>query len=141
MFSEIYEIRNIKEQENALMERKKELSKPLLEDPSFIMEIYEWFNEINEVRDCSSRKNSLNTRKKFIFIIMYLYCPASLAGGIIKRGLRKSVCKVLNMHPSSISHNCTSVSFLYQRYSDFRDSVDYIYARIVERLKDKELIK
>ena len=46
MFSEIAEIKSIREQKSKLSEREKELTEPTLTDLNMIETLYGWFQEI-----------------------------------------------------------------------------------------------
>ena len=46
MFSEIAEIKSIREQKSKLSEREKELTEPILTDLDMIGMLYRWFQEI-----------------------------------------------------------------------------------------------
>lgn len=136
-FSSIVELRSIRDQKSKLSERETELSLPLLTDISLIPEIYLWFNEFAPVS-----KDAVLQRKKFLFIILFLFAPSVLAGGRLPNGIRAEISKVFpGVSPCVISNNITDVSFIYQQYKDFRQDIEYLYNRILERLKFKELIK
>ena len=82
-------------------------------------------------------------RKKFIFIILYLYSPSSLAGDKMASGLRNELSNVLGIQAkSTISNNCADLVFLYQyNYMNFRNDVEFIYNKILSWLKIYGLIK
>lgn len=136
MFSEIAEIKSIREQKSRLSERERELTKPTLTDLEMIGTLYEWFKEILESRDCPGRVESVTQRKKFIFIILFLYSPSALAGGKMKNGLRDKLAEVLGVNAqTAISDNRNGLLFSYGLYRYFRQDVDWIYGGILERLK------
>ncbi|RHT78644.1 hypothetical protein DW736_18185, partial [Coprobacillus sp. AM28-15LB] len=92
-------------------------------------------------RGCAPNIDSVTQRKKFIFIILYLFSPSSLAGGKMASGLRPEIAKVLGVQSEcTISDNCADVVFLYQNYGDFSGDIEYLYTEIVNRLKFKGLI-
>ena len=141
-FSTILELKAIREQKSRLSERESELSTPLLEDLGLIPELYKWFAEILSGMDFPPSLESVTQRKKFLFIILFLYCPSVLAGDRMPNGVRKALEDVFsNISPSRISHNIEDVTFSYQIYKDFRKDVDYLYAEVINRLRVKELIK
>ena len=80
MFSEIAEIKSIREQKSKLSEREKELTEPILTDLDMIGTLYRWFQEIISQKE-TFRLGNVTQRKKFIFIILFLYSPSTLAGG------------------------------------------------------------
>lgn len=135
MFSKISELKTIREEKAKLSVREAELSKPKLTDLAMIATLYEWFKEILAGRDCAPRAESVIQRKKFIFIVLYLYSPSALAGGKMAQGVRKRISKVLGLGAASaVSDNVASVLFFYNQYLDFHRDVDWIYAKILERM-------
>ena len=90
MFSEIAEIKSIREQKSKLSEREKELTEPILTDLDMIGTLYRWFQEIISQKE-TFRLGNVTQRKKFIFIILFLYSPSTLAGGKMMNGLRNKL--------------------------------------------------
>lgn len=135
MFSEIVEIKSIREQKSKLSEREKELTEPTLTDLNMIGTLYGWFQEIISQKEMF-RVGNVTQRKKFIFIILFLYSPSTLAGGKMKNGLRDKLAEVLGVNAqTTISNNRNNLVFSYQLYKYFRQDVDWIYGEIQERLK------
>ena len=135
MFSEIAEIKSIREQKSKLSEREKELTEPTLTDLNMIETLYGWFQEIISQKEMF-RLGNVTQRKKFIFIILFLYSPSTLAGGKMKNGLRNKLAEVLGVSAqTAISDNRNNLVFSYQLYKYFRRDVDWIYGEILERLK------
>ena len=117
------------------------LTAPILKDKSLIHEIYKIFIELLNERGCPPNIDSVTQRKKFIFIILYLFSPSSLAGGKMTAGLREEMSRVLGIQSkSTISDNCADVVFLYQNYGDFSEDIEHIYTEILNRLRIKGLI-
>ena len=126
-FNKIIRLKKIRIEKSELSEEENILTSPILKDKSLIHEIYKIF--------------VVTQRKKFIFIILYLFSPSSLAGGKMTAGLREEMSRVLGVQSkSTISDNCTDVVFLYQNYGDFSGDIEYLYTEIVNRLKFKGLI-
>lgn len=141
-FSSIMELKAIREQKSRLSERENELSSPILTDFGLIPEVYSWFKEILSERSCPPDIESVTQRKKFLFIILFLFAPSVLAGGRLPNGIRAEIAHVFpDVSPCVISNNIADVAFIYQQYKDFRQEIEYLYSRIVEQLKIKELIK
>lgn len=139
-FSAVAELKSIREQKSRLSEREQELAKPLLSDLALVPVIYEWFKEILANQDFCPRIDSPHQRKKFIFIILFLFSPSTLAGGRVPNKIREELSKVVCCYPSYISHNIENVLFMFQQYKDFRQEIDYLYTEIINRLKVKGLI-
>ena len=139
MFSEIAEIKSIREQKSKLSEREKELTEPILTDLDMIGMLYRWFQEIISQKEIF-RSGNVTQRKKFIFIILFLYSPSTLAGGKMKNGLRDKLAEVLGVNAqTTISNNCNNLVFSYQLYKYFRQDVDWIYGEMMERIKPEEV--
>ena len=138
-FSSIAELKAIREQKSRLTERDNELSFPELKDLSLIPKIYGWFKEILAGRDCSPNPESVTQRKKFLFIVLFLFTPSTLAGGRLPNGVRSALAEVLpEVSPCVISNNIADILFIYQNYKDFRSDIEYIYTEIIKRIKQKE---
>ena len=58
MFSEIAEIKSIREQKSKLSEREKELTEPILTDLDMIGMLYRWFQEIISQKEIFNERNS-----------------------------------------------------------------------------------
>lgn len=139
-FSTISELKSIREQKSRLSERENELSEPKLTDIKLIAVVYELFNKILSEMDFVPRIDSPHQRKKFIFIILFLYSPGTLAGGRVSSKIREELANVMLCHPSYISHNIENVLFLFHQYKDFRQDISYLYTEILNRLRFKGLI-
>lgn len=140
-FSSIIELRTIREQKSRLSERENELSSPILSDIYLLPEVYSLFCDTLEERDCAPKIDSVYQRKKFLFISLFLFAPSVLAGGRLPNGIRAELSKIFpDVSPCVISNNISDVVFIYQQYKDFRQDIDYLYAEIVKRLRDKGLI-
>lgn len=133
MFSKIAEIKSIREDISRLSERETELTKPILTDLSFIETLYEWFKEI--VSSGPKRYRSIQ-QKEFIFIILFMYSPGTLAGGKMKSGLREELGKSIGVKTASaISNKINEIVFMYKLYKYFRSDLNRIYTEILNRIK------
>lgn len=134
MFSNIFELKSIREQKYRLSERESEIAKPVLTDLGMIDTLYEWFKEI-ALEGKELPKGNASQRKKFIFIILYLYSPTTLAGGKMRAGLREKLAEVFPIKEKSVvSNNTNNLVFSYQLYKYFRQDVERIYKEIILRL-------
>ena len=134
-FAIISELKSVREERVRLSAKEQELSEPMLDDYSLVGEIYEWFQEILSERALPPRADSPLQRKKFIFIILFLYSPKTLAGDKMRIGLRDKIAEVTGCTRTLISHNCEDVSFFYQQYKCHREDIDFLYVEIMNRLK------
>lgn len=140
-FDRIIRLKKIRIKKSELSEEENAISMPILSDKSLIYEIYQIFAEILNERDCPPCLENVTQRKKFIFIILYLFSPSTLAGGKTVYGIRGEIAKIVGIQSeSTISNNCEDVVFLYQNYDDFSEDIEYLYTEIINRLKFKGLI-
>lgn len=141
MFSEIAEIKSIREQKSKLSEREAELTAPILTDLNMIGTLYEWYKELLSDQVCPGRVESANQRKKFIFIVLFLFAPSVLAGGRMPNGLRDKIAEAINLKDITfISHNIETIVFLHQNDKYFRKDIEWMYIEIMKRIKIKGLI-
>lgn len=134
-FSSIVELRAIREEKSRLSERESELAQPMLTNLDMIPIVFGWFEGL-AVR-LPKRNKSILT-KEFIFIILFLYSPGTLAGGKMKGGVRKALGEVLGIvGKSSISDKIGIVTFYYRTYKYFRQDLNIIYPAIVEKLRQQ----
>ncbi len=134
----ISELRNLRTQKSILSEKERELSSHILTDYSLIGEIYGLFNDILKESVCSPIPDSPMQRKKFLFIILFLYSPRTLAGGKMHSGMRKALEVIYpNIKPNTISGYVSDIVFLYSQYKSYRKEIDGLYAKIIEKLKDE----
>lgn len=140
-FNKIIRLKKIRIEKSELSEEENTLTSPILKDKSLIHEIYKIFVELLNERGCPPNIDSVTQRKKFIFIILYLFSPSTLAGGKMIAGLRPELANVLGIQSEcTISDNCSDIVFLYQNYGVFRGDIEYLYTEIVNRLRIKGLI-
>lgn len=140
-FDRIIRLKKIRIEKSELSEEESILTAPILTDKGLISEIYKIFVDLLNERGCPPNIDSVTQRKKFIFIILYLFSPSSLAGGKTIHGVRREIARVFGVQSEcTISNNCEDVVFLYQNYSDFCSDIEYFYTEIINRLKVKGLI-
>lgn len=136
MFDKITELRSLREQRVKLREREAELSVALVTDVDLIPVIYGWFAQIHADRAFPRRLESVYCRKQFIFIVLFLYAPGTLAGGRMPNGLRDRIARACCLNDVTfISHNIENIVFQYRNYKDFRSDVHCIYTEVLSRLE------
>ncbi|MCS2244557.1 hypothetical protein AAAY27_17515 [Bacteroides thetaiotaomicron] len=140
-FSIIEQIKLVKEKKEKLSRIEQNLSSPILTDKSLIPEIYELFKRVLSEQDFSPMPESPHQRKKFVFVILFLYSPKTLAGYHSPRGLRDAIAKAIGLRDVTfISNNIETVAFLSQNDKYFKEDIEYLYTEIITRLKIKGLI-
>ncbi len=140
-FSIIEQRKLVKEKKEKLSRIEQNLSSPILTDKSLIPEIYELFKRVLSEQDFSPMPESPHQRKKFVFVILFLYSPKTLAGYHSPRGLRDAIAKAIGLRDVTfISNNIETVAFLSQNDKYFKEDIEYLYTEIITRLKIKGLI-
>lgn len=140
-FSIIEQIKLVKEKKEKLSRIEQNLSSPILTDKSLIPEIYELFKRVLSEQDFSPMPESPHQRKKFVFVILFLYSPKTLAGYHSPRGLRDAIAKAIGLRDVTfISNNIETVAFLSRNDKYFKEDIEYLYTEIITRLKIKGLI-
>lgn len=141
-FDKIIRIRKIRSVKSDLSKEENILTRPVLSDKKLIPKIYNVFTSLISDRECKPATNTVIQRKKFIFIVLYLYSPSSLAGDKMAPGLRDELSNVLGVQAkSTISNNCANLVFLYQNYTSFRKDVEYLCNKIISWLKSHESVE
>lgn len=141
-FDKIIRIRKIRSVKSDLSKEENALARPVLSDKKLIPEIHKVFTSLIVERGCKPATNTVIQRKKFIFIVLYLYSPSSLAGDKMAPGLRDELSNVLGVQAkSTISNNCANLVFLYLNYMDFRKDVELLCNKILSWLKSHGLIE
>lgn len=141
MFNKILSIQEIKQKKEAVLQSEKQICSPVLTDYSLIPLIYQWFRDFMDSRDCPPAPDSVSQRKKFIFVILYLYAPASILGYKMPNGLRAQIAQTLGVRKHcSVSMYCEDLIFLSRHYKDFRNDIQDVYLFICDRLAAARLI-
>ncbi|WP_148296587.1 hypothetical protein [Phocaeicola paurosaccharolyticus] len=139
-FSIISSLKSIKEERECLYQAEKKLSTPILRDMSLIPELYSYYRKLYPIPGGRQRISLYN--KYFVFSIIYLYSPNTLAGNQIKNGLREKIAETVGINNGTrISQLCANLAFDYETYKDFRDTMDNVYNELTSWLRAKELIK
>lgn len=132
-FSIISEIKSIREDIARLSSLESELTRPTLSDLSLIPTIYDWVIEAAKLLP-KRRKSILD--KEFIFIVLFLYSPGTLAGSKIKLGVRKQIADSLGLNScTAVSNKCDLIVFMYKTYKYFREDLSFIYSKIMENIQ------
>lgn len=124
-------IKQLVSERDELQSQIDELSAPMLTDVDLIPALYDVFCKTFENL---KHKGGSYHRKKFLFVVLYLYCPAALVGERMMIGLRKRIANVFGINSySTISDNCAGISILYN-CPDFRKHVNIFYDAALEYL-------
>lgn len=140
-FSIVSELKDIREQKLRLSQEEARLSRPKLTDLTLIPTLFSWFCEYSGYHGLPEKQVRVKFYQKFIFIILFLYSPGTLAGKKIAEGIRGVLAEVFGFKsPTGVSNLSVDVVFLYDNYKEYRADVDYLYGRIMDRLEVDGLI-
>lgn len=136
IFSKVVRLKTLRAEKSRLSEEETDLSKPVLEDRSLISGIYQEFESLLGVEDSERKISRVYRRRMFILIILYLYDPSSLAGGKLLSGLRDEISRVLGVSSAcTVSNNSADVVFMYQNCKEFREGVDSLFSKLMDRVE------
>lgn len=109
--------------------RMEVLAQPPVADMSRLHDVYDVYLRVLDRRNKGGYRHDIYERKKFLMAALYLFSPASLAGGKMLVGLRSRLAEILGVrNHATISENASGVMVLYHGYRDFRRDVDAIIA-------------
>ncbi|MCQ2257857.1 MAG: hypothetical protein MJZ41_07690 [Bacteroidaceae bacterium] len=116
----IHKIKYLREQKAYFAKKEYEQSRPIEFDQD---KIPNYFSRFNKVSNPSNKDNV----KMFVFLMFYIYSPASCVGRGVKCGLRKNIAKLLHISNSAVSQQFSDAKVLYEKHTGFRLETDRIY--------------
>lgn len=126
-------IKVLYKQNDAIRESIAESEQPILKDWGLIPDMHRYFVEY--MTSIGASPVDFTKRRQFVFVVLYLFAPRTLAGCKMPVGLRDRICSVLNLHArSSLSNQIRDLLFYYSEYRDFRRDTDDLYAYISDRI-------
>lgn len=126
-------IKRVKAEIESVQESMNELGAPILSDWALLPVLFKLFRETFSKRHIYS---DVDHRRKFIFVVLYLYCPASLVGERMPMGFRKALADTLGLNAATtISDNSAGLMVMYRSYPDFRRDVDLFYEKVMLHLE------
>ncbi len=125
-------LKQLKDEIKEVCSTMEELSDPTLTDWNLLPKLYQEFQEMFSHRHIDQ---SIYHRQKFLFVILYLFCPSALAGERMPMGFRKKLASLLGLNASTtISDNCSGLTILYNSYLDFRKDTNLFYGKVMSVL-------
>lgn len=136
-FGRILAMKRLHDSYHALSERLEEMSQPILSDWNTIPELYELFKRVFANRP---QNNQVYQRQKFLFTILYLFCPDVLVEEKMPRGLRPILARIFHLKSGTpISDNCSGLLILYKTYIDFPRDVEIFYNAVMDYIPHDDL--
>ncbi len=131
----VSKLQEVRKKMYELSELIDKLGDPILSDLDLLPKIYEIYTQLYARRGFAEGAKYVYNRKKFIFVVLYLYCPKALAGERMRTGLRKEISKLFNLGSSTpISDNSAGLMSQYYAYADFQTDVEILLDDIFEEL-------
>lgn len=131
----IMRLRTIKMEKSRLSEEEQKLSNPMMKDMSDIPTILTYCREAYKDIHRTSVPRRPRERRIYIFILLFLFSPQTLAGGKMGSGIRESIAKAMEIESSNVSHYHSDIWFYYNVYEDFRQDVNTIFEKVFEKLR------
>ena len=136
MINKILSIQKIKQEKELILKSEKEMCMPLLTDFSQIPVIYKWFKAFMNKRNRSFNQRAVDQRKEFLFVVLYLFAPASMVGYKMPNGLRAKIAKTLHVQQHcSLSVYCEDLIFLFQNCNGFKRDIEEVLQFVCTKLK------
>ena len=137
-------IREVRTKRDQIVSLQSELNislRPIITDVTLMSDIYKWYKEIYPIEYANSRDATTRFNLCFIFISLLLYSPQVLIGSKIKFGIRNELANILGYSPCTISGYLQKVEFFYEKYKDYKDTIDFCYDIILSKLEIEGLIE
>ncbi len=136
----IENIKNNKLQIDNLIAMQKAELKPVLTDVSLAIIVYKWLLDIT-TSDKQNLKGYYSTKEYFILIIMALYSPSVYINNITPRekNINKTIADIIKVNRTSVSTTKNRLKGLYEVDRTFRNNLDYIYSKIIEKINQYNL--
>lgn len=123
------ELREVRNRQEELKKIENELVRPVITNLSLIGDLYEQFQQLTADMN---RWNKYSKRRMFLFIVVWLYSPASFVSERLASGVREEITKVLNLKSRTIvSNEMHNLLFVYQTYKQFRKDTNYVFQQLV----------
>lgn len=127
----IQSLKSARERINEALERASEAARPIIGDKRQVVDVYRNFLSFIEQGEFTTER-----RKQFLFIVIYLFCPAVFIGDKMPKGFREELRDLLRLNSVSIiSNDARDLMFLYTHYADFRAEVERAYAFIADIMR------
>lgn len=123
-------LKSVRDEIKEIRSSMAELSESILTDWALLPSLYQLFQDLFSKRHITQ---SIYHRQKFLFVVLFLYCPSSLAGGRMPQGFRKVLASTLGLNATTtVSDNCSGLMVLYRSYPDFRRDADLYYEKAMK---------
>lgn len=130
----ILALKQLKDEIKEIRSTMEELAEPILTDWNMLPELYQVFQDLFSQRQI---KQPIYHRQKFLFVILFLFCPSVLVGERMPVGFRKMLAALLGLNAgTTISDNCAGLIILYNSYIDFRKDTNLFYDKVMMVLEN-----
>ena len=127
-------LKQLKDEINEIRSTMEELAEPILTDWDLLPKLYQVFQELFSQRQITQ---PIYHRQKFLFVILFLFCPSVFIGERMPMGFRKILATLLGLNaPTTISDNCAGLMVLYNGYIDFRKDTNLFYNNVMSFLEN-----
>ena len=127
-------LRNIRIEISRLHNEERKLVTPIEMNIAMVRNLYDVFQLSLKRQDITANPLDTNNRKKFLYSMLYIFSPVTLAGGAMRHRFRECISTVIGCTPPGVSRDYKTAMFFYATYKNFRDSVDKIIVDILSVL-------
>lgn len=126
----INNLKKIKKEKELILEKEREITKPIITDFSLLAKIRTIFLSSQKSKGCLSNN-------VFFLVVMALYSPSYYVGYKMENRLRRELLKISKYrYPNNISYVCRCAVDQYMIYKDLRAETSDIINQIISTLKN-----
>ena len=131
-------LKKVKADKELLVAEERRLSIPAVMNIDMIRNLYDVFVMSLRRQNPKADPKDTTNRKKFLYAILYVCSPATLAGDVMRHKLRECVSSIIGCTPTGVSRDYKTALFFYDTYKEFHESVDLIIKDMLIVLNEKE---
>lgn len=120
----IQKIKFLREQKELIMREELEQTRPVRTDLDMIPVFFEKFKE------AANPKNKDNI-KIFVYLMFFMYSPASCVGRGVRGGVRRNIAKLLQVSNCNVSVQFSDAKVLFNSHKGFQAEAERLYQHIL----------
>lgn len=118
-------LKSLREQKERIIREELDRTRPACSNLDLIPVYYEKFMSV-------ANKNYKDNTKIFVFLIFFLYSPASCVRRGVRGGVRSRIAKLLNVSNAAVSIQFSDAKILFDKHRGFRAETERLYQLIMK---------
>lgn len=120
----ITKIKSLCKEKELIMQEMNEQTRPVKTNLEEIPSVFEKFK-------CVANPDCKDNIKIFIFLVFYMYSPASCVGRSVRGGVRRKIAQLLQVTNSSVSQQFSDAKVLFDKHRGFKAETERVYALLL----------